>query len=89
MSRFSQRLERLEAQQHEQTPAHYTPCLWVSWWVVADDDWDAWVLRQPCRCGVIGCPERRIGLVMPAKAPSPEAWYARYGAQGNPYATEL
>jgi hypothetical protein len=41
------------------------------------------------RCGQRRCPELRIGLVVPQKAPSAEAWATRANtsyAQRGPYA---
>jgi hypothetical protein len=29
---------------------------------------------EACTCGQRGCPELRIGVLLPEKAPSPEAW---------------
>ena len=31
----------------------------------------------PCACGQVGCPEMTIGILVPAKAPSVEAWAQR------------
>jgi hypothetical protein len=41
---------------------------------VPHDAWDQWVAGQPCACGVVGCPERRVGLLLPAKCQTADEW---------------
>jgi hypothetical protein len=50
-------------------------------WDIDDpDELDAWLAehRPACPCGVTDCSKLRLALV-PDKAPSIEAWMARYG----------
>ena len=36
---------------------------------------DHWLREElACACGQVGCPELRIGALLPEKAPSVEAW---------------
>jgi hypothetical protein len=73
------RITRLEARQRRQQSSardHFTSVAQVPP-DVPDDAWDTWVAQQPCMCGVVGCPERRIGLLIPTKYTAGEEWEAR------------
>lgn len=70
------RLTRLEASQRRQRPhEHFINVVRVPW-----DELDEarWLRELPCACGAVGCPQRRIGLREPEKAPSAEAWAERW-----------
>jgi hypothetical protein len=81
MSEWRSRLTRLEARQRRQHPpghAHFSAVVWVPN-DVDRDDWGLWLSEQRCRCGLIGCAERTIHVLLPAKAADAEEWAARYG----------
>jgi hypothetical protein len=89
--RHRSRLLRLEEYQRRRLPPnHFMMSVRVPWDLPDDMDQEAW-LREGvlCTCGERGCPELRIGLVLPEKAPSAEVWaqraqeyYARRGDRG-------
>jgi hypothetical protein len=59
-------------------PSHFIASVRVPWDLPAGVDREAWLAAEvTCPCGEQGCPEFRIGLVVPAKAPSVEAWAER------------
>jgi hypothetical protein len=79
------RLLRLEAYLRRQDPpprAHFTSVVRVPA-DVAHCDWEAWLLSQPCACGMPYCEQCRVGVLLPEKCESPEAWEARYGPRGE------
>ena len=72
------RLTALEARHDRVHPAHlahFTSILFVPAHL-EDDEWEAWIAAQPCRCGRISCPERSIGAILPEKYDSDAAWVA-------------
>jgi hypothetical protein len=80
MSVYKSRLKRLEGQRHRRLPpgqGHVTSVMQVPL-DVPYDAWDTWVAQQPCRCGLVGCAARRIGLLIPAKCQTPEEWERHY-----------
>ena len=75
------RIARLEARQRRQQPPHlrhFTPVVRVPHGI-PHDDWGAWLAAQPCACRALGCPERRVGLLLPEKCESPEEWETHDG----------
>jgi hypothetical protein len=47
-------------------------------WPLPEGEQDRWIREDlKCACGQAGCPEMTIGVLVPAKAPSAEAWSAR------------
>jgi hypothetical protein len=77
--RYRQRVIRLEEYQRRHTPpSHFVTSVQVPWDLPADMHQETWLQAEVmCRCGQKGCPDMRIGLVLPEKAPSPEAWAER------------
>jgi hypothetical protein len=59
-------------------PSHFVMSVRVPWNLPDGMDQDTW-LREAVQssCGQRGCPELRIGLVLPEKAPSAQAWAER------------
>ena len=76
------RLTRLEARQRRQHRGdeHFTSTITVPPDIPAEA-WHDWLSSQPCACGVVGCGQRKIGLLMPTRAQTAEEWAARYGRQ--------
>jgi hypothetical protein len=76
--RYRQRLRRLEAYQrqrrgrsHHLSVVHYP-------WDLPDEGRARWRREElPCACGRGHCPQMTIGLLVPATAPSVEAWAER------------
>ena len=69
MSFRTSRVSRLEARQRRQHPAelaHGTNVVQVPS-EISEPHWHEWLAQQPCRCGQVGCPERRIGLLVPTR----------------------
>jgi hypothetical protein len=66
-----------QRRQHRPGHDHFTSTVIVPL-DVPSREWDAWLRAQPCACGVVGCPERRIGLLLPTKGQTLEEWEARY-----------
>jgi hypothetical protein len=80
MSFFKSRISRLEARQRRQHPAelaHFTSGVQVPP-AITEADWHDWLAEQPCACGAIGCPERRIGLLVPTRCQTADEWVERY-----------
>jgi hypothetical protein len=77
--RFQSRLIKLEAYRQRRTPAHFTSIVRVPA-EIEEADWREWLRHQPCACGMVACPERRVGAVVSQRL-SPEAWVARYARQ--------
>jgi hypothetical protein len=73
------RLARLEAYRRRRAPTnHLLTSVGVPWDLPPGMDADTWLQEEvTCACGHRGCPELRIGLVVPVKAPSAEAWSGR------------
>jgi len=46
---------------------------------ILHEAWEAWLISQPCACGQRSCEQRRVGVLLPEKGESPEAWEARCG----------
>jgi hypothetical protein len=77
---YHARLTRLEAHRHQQRPpGHFTSIVRVPP-EIPSAAWDAWLAEHPCACGVVGCLQRRIGLLLPTRL-TPEEWQRRYGRQ--------
>jgi hypothetical protein len=74
--RYRQRLTRIEAYRRRRTPpSHFRMSVRVPWDLPAGMDQATWLVEEVrCPCGERGCPELRIGLVIPAKAPTAAAW---------------
>ena len=83
--RYRQRLRRLEGFRHQQLPSsHFLMIVRVPWHLAAGMDQATWLRDEvECNCGVRGCPTLRIGLVLPAKAPTAAAWAERYAKRGR------
>jgi hypothetical protein len=77
--RYRQRVTRIEEYQRRRLPpSHFVMSVRVPWDLPAGMDQDTWLREEvTCACGQQGCPELRIGLVLPEKAPSAEAWTDR------------
>jgi hypothetical protein len=70
---YETRLQRLEAQRRQPWPvSHFVPVVCYPWPVGEPDDHD-WRRALVCPCGQRGCPELRIGIMLPEKAPSADA----------------
>jgi hypothetical protein len=70
------RLSRLEAQQQKVDPhvlSHFIPVVRVPHSCI---DQGAWLAQVPCRCGMVGCPARQIGLVVPSPCEPAASWQA-------------
>jgi hypothetical protein len=74
--RFQSRLSKLEEYEHRRTPAHLTSVVRVPA-DIEEADWRAWLAEQPCACGQVRCPERRVGMVV-SEPLTPEAWVAAF-----------
>jgi hypothetical protein len=70
-------LERWQRRRHPPERPHFIRVARQPW---EEPDRERWLAGLTCPCGVVGCPELRIGLRAPAKAPSAEAWQQRYHA---------
>jgi hypothetical protein len=72
------RIACLEARQRRQHPAgeHFISVVRVPWGEDSADD----LAALSCLCGQVGCPDRRIGRLVPDKAPSSQAWVERVQA---------
>ena len=68
------RLEQRQRQQHPPELAHFISMAFQPW---EEPDRERWLAGLTCPCGAVGCPELRIGVLLPEKAPSAEAWYQR------------
>jgi hypothetical protein len=77
MSGLRTRIQRLEERHRRYGPTHFTDMVCVPP-DVPHEAWDRWLAGQPCACGVVGCPERRVGLLLPAKCQTPEEWERAY-----------
>jgi hypothetical protein len=77
--RYRQRVTRIEAyHRRRMPPSHFIASIRVPWDLPSGMDQETWLEAEVrCPCGQRGCPEFRIGHVIPAKAPSAEAWAAR------------
>jgi hypothetical protein len=90
MARLDDRLRRLEhAHQGRIGAQHWIPVLFYPW-DLPDEAKAAWLAEQlACTCRP-GCSGKGYGALMPAKAPSPEAWaerarqYSERRAHGEP-----
>jgi hypothetical protein len=80
MSFRHSRVRRLEACQRRLHPperAHYRSVVNQPWEV---RDREPWLAELTCPCGVVGCDQMTIGVIVPEKAPSADAWAARFQA---------
>jgi hypothetical protein len=80
MSFRKSRVSRLEARQRRQHPAelaHFTSVVQVPP-EIGEADWHDWLAEQACKCGQVGCPGRRIGLLVPTRCQTAEEWVERY-----------
>ena len=80
------RVMRLEARQRRQPrpgDEHFTSLVIVPP-DAPSEAWDAWLTSQPCACGRTSCDQRRVGVLLPEKCKSPDAWAARYGREDTP-----
>jgi hypothetical protein len=77
--RYGPRITRIEAyHRRRRPPSHVLMSVKVPWDLPAGMDQETWLAEEvTCPCGQRECPERRIGLIIPAKAPSAEAWAER------------
>ena len=76
--KYRQRLIRLETYQRQRNgrPHHLSVVRYP--WDLPDGDCDRWFREElPCACGEVGCSLLTIGALLPAKAPSAEAWTER------------
>jgi hypothetical protein len=80
--RYRQRITRIEAYRRRRTPpSHFLMSVRVPWDLLVGMDQATWLVEEvTCPCGQRDCPEFRIGLVLPEKAPSAEAWADRAAA---------
>jgi hypothetical protein len=77
MSFYRHRLQALERRQRQLHPpelAHFISVVYQPW---EEPDRDRWLAGLTCPCGAVGCPELRIGVLLPEKAPSAEVWQER------------
>ena len=74
--RHQRRLARLEehARQQRRTLSHVIPVARYPW--RGDVPEADWLRSLVCPCGRLGCPQLRIGALLPMPAPSGEAWAA-------------
>jgi hypothetical protein len=72
---YRQRIIRLEEYRRKRLPpSHFLTIVRVPWPLPAGMDQLTWLEEQVmCACGLVGCPELRIGAILPEKA-SKEAW---------------
>ena len=77
--RYRQRVMRIEEyRRRRMPPSHFVVSVHVPWDLPRGMNQDTWLREEvTCACGQRGCSELRIGLVLPEKAPSAEAWTAR------------
>jgi hypothetical protein len=84
--RFRSRIARLEdrqRRQHRPGEQHFSSVVTVPETIPAEE-WHAWLASQPCVCGVVGCGQRKIGLLIPTRAQTAEEWEARYRHKPRP-----
>jgi hypothetical protein len=80
MSMFKSRVKRLEDQRRRRLPpgqTHFTSAVRVPP-EIPHEAWRQWVAEQPCACGRVACPERRIGLLVPTPCQTAEEWRRYY-----------
>jgi hypothetical protein len=76
--RFRQRITRIEAYRRRLPPSHFLMSVRVPWDLPAGMDQETWLAEEViCPCGARECPEFHIGLVIPEKARTAEAWAER------------
>jgi hypothetical protein len=77
MRDLDRRLHTLEVRQHQgQAGAHFIAILQFPWDLHAEDE-ERWLAEQlACDCRP-NCPGKRVGALLPEKAPSAEAWAER------------
>jgi len=81
MSLLKSRVKALETEQQRNYPPggqHFTSVVHVPP-EIPSESWHDWLASQPCACGVVGCPSRRIGLLIPTRCQTAEEWEPRYG----------
>jgi hypothetical protein len=74
--RFRQRITRIEEYRgRRMPPSHFLMSVRVPWDLPAGMDQETWLAEEvACPCGQRECPDFRIGLVIPEKATTAEAW---------------
>jgi hypothetical protein len=74
--RYRQRVTRIEEYQRKRLPlSHFLIPVRVPWNLPPSMDQATWPREEvPCTCGEQKCPEMRIRLMLPEKAPSIQAW---------------
>jgi hypothetical protein len=78
MTNSEKRITRLEeAQRLRHGDGHFVSIVHVPP-EIPDEDWRTWLAAQPCACGLVGCPERTVGLLIPTPCATIEEWEARY-----------
>jgi hypothetical protein len=71
MRSYEARPERLESR-WQRPKNHFVPVAFYPWHL--DEAAEArWLRERVCPCGQRGCPELRIGAMLPEKAPSADA----------------
>jgi hypothetical protein len=89
---YRHRMTRLEEyRRRRMPPSHFVVSVRVPWDLPRGIDQETWLQEEVlCTCGQKGCHEMRIGLVLPEKAPSSEAWAERaqayYAKRGSRHA---
>ena len=86
MSSMKSRLRALEARQrrqHRPGSEHFTSVITVPE-TIPHDAWLDWLSSQPCACGMVGCRQRKIGLLLPTRCQTAEEWAARYRREDAP-----
>jgi hypothetical protein len=74
MPHYKTRLRRLEARLVRPV-SHFVSIIYYPWHLGEPDD--DWLQGLVCPCGRQGCPQFRIGAIIPEKALRPEAWAER------------
>jgi hypothetical protein len=73
--RFRHRITRIEAYRRRVPPSHFLASVRVPWDLPEGMGQETWLAEEvTCPCGQRACLEFRIGLVIPEKAPTAEAW---------------
>ena len=76
--RYRQRVARLEEYRCKRRPPSHFMSVVCTPWHMNGGAIDHWLREEvACPCGTVGCPDLRIGALLPEKAPSVEAWAER------------
>jgi hypothetical protein len=75
--RYRHRIVRLEEYRRTRLPPSHFLAIVCTPWDLDPVDEDEWLQTLVCACGRVGCPELRIGALVPEKAPSAQAWSER------------